>query len=610
MAQKNSSSVLNAAHRLYGAGEFAQALEALRGVPSSLREGRDYGLLRGACLARLGKPDEAAATFDTLLASDPDCHEALTWMAILTKGPDRMEAAIGYARRAVALRPDDATGYGTLGTVLLSGGFPHEAAEALQRAADLAPDVAEHRHNLALAHLGEHRHDEAIRQLQRAIELAPRSPQNYLVLASTYSLFGMTGEAIQCLTSGLRQRPDFAPLHSALAGAYAAIRNDDEAERHHRRALELSPEGRNGYATWLLNQGRFDEANGIFEAIRRERGDLGFAYYGLMQSRKLSDSPEDAAFVTEMESVLVSSPLRPRSAMYLRYALGRAEEQRKNFAPAMAHFDEANRLAKAIYHAGPPIDPARFAQENREAQALAVPPLADGPPEAPIFIVGMIRSGTTLLDQIVSSHPAVASGGELRFWIEEGRRLALRPEPPSRADLRRLGEEYVAYSRLLAGPAERITDKMPLNYAHIGLIRAALPNARFLHIRRHPVDIALSIWTTFFGQGPLFAYEKANVVAYYRAYEESMKRWRATIPPESLFELDYETLIADPEPTIRQVIDFLGLPWDDACLHHSENQSAINTPSRWQARQPIYKSSVERWRRYEPWLGEFSQLLR
>ncbi|MGV3614189.1 MAG: sulfotransferase [Fimbriimonas sp.] len=609
MSQRSSSSVLNAVHRLYGAGEFAQALDALRRVPHALREGREGLLLRGACLARLGLVDPAAEAFEALLTEDPDCHEALTWMAILRKGPDRVAEALGYAQRAIALRPDEATGYGTLGAVYLAAGSPEEASQALRQAVDRAPEVAEHRHNLALALLAQHRHDEAIEEFRRAIKLSPHSPQNYLVLASTYSLFGMTGEAIECLMQGLRNRPDFAPLHSALAGAYAAIRNDEASERHHRRALELSPEGRNGFATWLQNQGRFEEANAIFDAVRREATDPGFAYYGLMQSRKLGDSPADDRFVLEMKSALGRPDLRPRGAMYLRYALGRAAEQRHRYEEAMAHFDEANRLANAIYHAGPPLAPHRFAEENVQAQSLATAPVEDGPDAAPIFIVGMIRSGTTLLDQIVSSHPAVASGGELRFWIEEGRRLALRSAPPTSQELRRLADEYVAYSHLLAGPAARLTDKMPLNFAYIGLIRSALPNARFLHIRRNPVDIALSIWTTFFGQGPLFAYDKANIVAYYRAYEQAMDHWRSALPAGFLLELDYEILIADPEPTIRRVIDFVGLPWDDACLRHSENRSAINTPSRWQARQPIYKSSVERWRRYEPWLGPFSELL-
>jgi hypothetical protein len=221
----------------------------------------------------------------------------------------------------------------------------------------------------------------------------------------------------------------------------------------------------------------------------------------------------------------------------------------------------------------------------------------------------MIRSGTTLLDQILSSHASIVAAGELRFWIEESLRLAWRNTSPTANDLRDLADEYLAYLELLAGKSVRITDKMPLNFSYTGIIHRALPNARFLHIRRSPVDTCLSIYTTYFGQGAPFAYRKDVTVAYYQEYLRMMDYWRGVIPQDCLFELDYEELISNPANLIPRIIDFCGLPWDDACLHHDQNPVAINTPSRWQARQPMYKSSVDRWRRYEPWLGEFAELL-
>jgi len=533
-------------------------------------------------------------------------------MAVLTRDPENMERALGYARRAVELRPDDATGYGVLGVSYLAAHLPYEAIEAFQQAVALAPIAAEHRHNLALAHLKVYHHAQAISQLREAILLAPRSPQNYIVLASTYGLFGMAGQAIECLTEGLAQMPECAPIHSALAAAYATIRNDEKAELHHRRAMEISSESRGAFGTWLLNQGRFEEANDFFEAMIREKADPAYGYYGLMLSRKLKGTGEDNAFVAEMESLLEPA-LRSRSEMYLRYALGRAEEQRKRYEEAMSHFDAANRIAFAMHRAGQPNDPAQFAEEHAQIRRVyeANRHLAkDGnPTQAPIFIIGMIRSGTTLLDQIVSSHREVVSGGELRFWLEEGRRLVLQTDPLAAENLRDLAAEYVTYSRLLAGESERITDKMPLNFAYAGLMHLAMPNARFLHIRRNPIDTCLSIWTTYFAQGAIFAYDKANIVAYYREYLRAMDYWREALPADRIFELDYEELIADPARVVPQAIEFCGLPWDEACLHHDQNQSAINTPSRWQARQPIYKTSVERWRRYEPWLGSFLELL-
>ncbi|AIE83699.1 tetratricopeptide repeat-containing sulfotransferase family protein [Fimbriimonas ginsengisoli] len=604
---------LQTARRAYGAGAFADASRELEQIPEEGRGSPGFLLLYGACLARTRRSEEATRVFTELLAKDPECHEALTWMALLKKNHRSMHESIAYAQQAVSLKPEDAAGYGVLGSCYLSGRLPDLAIEALLRAIELSPDVAEHRHNLALSYLMAHRHREAIIQLRHAIELAPMSPENYLVLASTYSLFGMAGPAIECLREGLSNLPDCAPLHSSIAGMFATIRNDDAAEKHHRRAMELSRESRGGFGTWLLNQGRFGEAKEIFDDMIREGADPAFAYYGLMLSAKLTDSDSDTAFVERMKSLLGSSQLRPRSEMYLRYALGRAAEQRKLYEEAMGHFDAANRLAHTLYHAGSPVSEGRFAAEHAEVQRLYESirsrSLQTDSAAAPIFIIGMIRSGTTLLDQIVSSHSSVASGGELRFWMEEGRRLVVRDSAPTEKELAALAEEYERYARLLAGPEERFTDKMPLNFAYAGIINAAMPNAHFLHIRRHPIDTCLSIWTTFFGQGPLFAYDKRQVVSYYREYTRAMDYWRGALPKDRLLEIDYEALIADPGKIVPQIVEFCGLPWEEACLHHDQNQSAINTPSRWQARQPIYKTSVERWRRYEPWLGEFAELL-
>lgn len=609
--KRSTANLIEGAHHLYEMGAFGRALDSLLQVPSEDRKRADYLLVYGACLARSRRSEEAVAAFEELLALDPDCHEALTWMAVLKKNPQNMAEALGYAQRAVVLKPGDASGHGAVGTMYLAMRLAEPAIEAFLRGVELAPNVAPHRHNLGLAYLMAHRHGEAIAQLRQAIALAPRDPHSYLVLASTYALYGMAGQAIECLTDGLTHLPDSAALHSAAGGAFAMVRNDEVAEHHHRRALELSPESRSGFATWLLNQGRFEEANAVFEAMIADRFDPAFAYYGLMQSRKITDA--DAPFVERMERELQTGGHRSKGEMFLRYALGRAEESRGRYEAAMGHFNEANRLAQAIYHAGHPIDPASFAKERIEVEAKYESIRAlkeDGnPTTAPIFIIGMIRSGTTLLDQIVSSHASVASGGELRFWIEETLRLVALDVHPTAKDLRDLSEEYVEYARLLSGPEPHFTDKMPLNFSYAGLIHTAMPNARFLHIRRHPVDTCLSIWTTFFGQGALFAYDKRNIVAFYREYQRAMAYWRATLPPDRLLEIDYEELIADAASVVPRVIEFCGLPWDDACLRHDQNQSAINTPSRWQARQPIYRTSVERWRRYEPWLGEFAELL-
>lgn len=585
--------------RLFERGQYGEAIKLLNRRQEDYPLEPDALLLLGVCLARDRKVAEAKAIFLQLVSGDPNHFEALTWLALLSKNQTDISDALTFARRAIEVHPEDAAGYGTLGGCYLYLREAGPAIDAFRCAVERDPSVAEHHHNLGLAHQMAGRHREAIAEFKKAIELAPDAAQTYLVLAAQYSLFGIAGGALETLQTGLVHLPNSAALHTAIANAYTMVRNEDAAEHHHRRAMALSPDARGGFASWLIAQGRFEESEEIFSSLKADPRQRTFAYYGLMQSRKA-----DSEFVREMETE-ANQALPPISELYVNYALGKAKDQLKDYEGSMAHYDRANRVAFQIHNAGFPIDPDQLRKEMKRVTAAfeSMPPGSSS--LAPIFIIGMIRSGTTLLEQIVSSHSQVAAAGELRFWIEEGARLAANP---SGTGLDALAKEYAEYTELIAGKSERITDKMPLNFAYAGLILRALPNAKFIHIRRNPIDTCLSIYTTYFAKGPQYAYSKANIVNYYRQYLEAMSYWRTQLPTESLLEIDYEDLISDPSSAVPRVITFCDLPWEEACLHHEKNEAAINTPSRWQARQPIYATSMERWRKFEPWLGEFAEL--
>jgi hypothetical protein len=210
--------------------------------------------------------------------------------------------------------------------------------------------------------------------------------------------------------------------------------------------------------------------------------------------------------------------------------------------------------------------------------------------------------GTTLIEQIVSSHPSVAAGGELTFWTDQRATTAVADGASQ------TGADYLALLRRIGPRSERVTDKNPFNFLHLGAIQLAAPGSRFIHCRRDPIDICLSIYFTRFATPQPFAYDRGDLVFYYREYERLMAHWRGLVPSDRLLEVEYESLIADRESLTRRMIAFCGLPWDDACLAPESNQRMVRTASLWQARQPVYRTSVERWRRYEPWLGELAQL--
>jgi hypothetical protein len=227
----------------------------------------------------------------------------------------------------------------------------------------------------------------------------------------------------------------------------------------------------------------------------------------------------------------------------------------------------------------------------------------------------MPRSGTTLVEQIVSMHPEVGAGDELHFWNERGaawhRAYSVGNGAAGREKpfLSKATADYLHVLREIAPKAARVTDKMPFNFLWAGLIHLAFPRATIIHCRRAAVDTALSIHQTHFHPSLAFPTGGAELVAYFRDYQRLMNHWRRVLPADRLIEVDYQELTREPEPVIRRIIAACGLPWRDECLRPESNPRAVRTPSKWQTRQPIYRTSVARWRRYEPWLGPLRALV-
>jgi hypothetical protein len=226
------------------------------------------------------------------------------------------------------------------------------------------------------------------------------------------------------------------------------------------------------------------------------------------------------------------------------------------------------------------------------------------------LIVGMPRSGTTLVEQILSGHPDIAAGGELLFWGEQIAGFRANAENAiDPAWTQDVAQNYQALLRGFSPAALRITDKRPHNFQFIGLIHAIFPRARIIHCHRHPVDTCLSIYFQNFATRMDFAHSRDDLVVAYRLYQKLMAHWREVLPADVFLDVSYEELVASPERMARELIAFSGLEWNEACLHSEQNQRAVRTASVWQARQPIYKTSLARWRHYDPWLGAFRELL-
>jgi tetratricopeptide (TPR) repeat protein len=360
----------------------------------------------------------------------------------------------------------------------------------------------------------------------------------------------------------------------------------------------------------LARQGRFDAAIEAFDRVLALNPLQVSAHFAAVASKRCTAA--DRPRLARMVSLLGDPALDDGDRVTLHFAIGKLLDDLGEYGEAMQHFDAANEIRSrdATFDAEQfAADVDRLTRRFTPAFFTAQARLGVGD-ETPLLIVGVPRSGTTLVEQILSSHPAIAAGGELAFWPQ-------RAGPSGVAEATYLTEEsacalsgeYLALLRRIAPRAARVTDKQPFNLLWLGVIRLLLPKARIIQCRRHPVDTCLSMYVTHFRQIWGFVVNKAELAAAYQQYARLMDHWREVLPADRFIEVEYEKLIADREAVTRRLIGFAGLDWDDACLRPERNRRTVTTASLWQARQRVYSTSVERWRRYEPWLGELRRLL-
>lgn len=523
----------------------------------------------------------------------------------------RLAEALASMTEAATLRPDDAAIQIALGRLHLKTGQPGSAVVPLRRAAALEPRGFD-----APALLGEAMEAledsaEAIAAYRTAVSLRPSLWDVQTRLGDLLEGQGRLREAAECFRRAASSSPKGDMRLIAQARA-AILENDVErAELLLRRAARRSApsvQAQIRLGGLLSEAGRFDEAAELYEAaIMADPRNAGL-HYDLLRCRSIT--PADRA-LTERMDVAVDTPRLPAIGLSrLHLARGKAFDDLGRHDRAM----EAYGAAYAARARRVRFDLAAHRKRCEEivgwftSRTFARLGRFGGEDATPILIVGMPRSGTTLVEQIISAHPAAVGGGELPFWVSRVQNL--RSEADLDGDfIQQAALAYLERLREISPDAARVTDKNPFNFMSAGLIHLAFPRAAIIHCRRRPIDTVLSIHQTHFSAGLRFPTGGEDLVGYYRAYEVLTAHWRRMIPSDRLLEIEYETLTADPEGVIPQIIAHAGLAWDDRCLRPQDNARLVKTPSRWQVRNAINRGSVDRWRRYEPWLGPLAALL-
>ena len=558
-----------------GALSHPQAAAAARPNAKAARSQRERGLQ----LLRAGRIGDAVGVLRAALltdAEDPDTHFALG-AALLQAG--EFAAAASSLTQAIARRPDFALAHRDLGTALDRQGLDGEAAAAYQRALALSPRLAGVHRRLAEIYEGRGGFLEAIACYEQAAAAARNTTEGRLCQVSALILKRDFAAAEALARKAIALDPKSGDAHAALAGLLVTAGQTAEGSDHYARSLDLNP---HLFGSWS----------------------------GLVRARKFTSA--DQPPIDRMKAALATGKGGDPERMTLHFALGKLCDDAHDYAEAMRHFDAAN----AIRGRSTKMDRAGLAAWVDRIVQRFTPDLFEElgefgtDDELPLLIVGMPRSGTTLVEQIVSSHPNIAAGDEIPFWTRYGLSWeGANGENFTPKAVREKVAQYLAILREIGPQAARVTDKLPFNFRRLGLLHSLMPRARFIHCRRHPIDTCLSIYSIPFKARLDFVGNKSDLVFAYRQYERLMAHWRAILPAEQFLEVDYAQLIADREAQTRRIIAFTGLAWDDACLLPERNERSVRTASSWQARQPVYTTSVERWRHYEPWLGEFRELL-
>jgi tetratricopeptide (TPR) repeat protein len=574
----------------------------------------------GLALHAIGRPEQALTHYHGALALKPDYAEAHNNLGNALYALGRHDEALPQFERAVAINPTLVPALRNLGILLALRKCPQDAMARFRQALALKPDYADGHRSLADLFLSLHRDDEAIAHYHKTLAIRPDDAEVCNKLAFVLNRLGRSHEAIAYAERALSIRPRYADAHSNLGDALMALNRDEEAIAQYENVLAIEPanaEAQNNIGVALQALGRLEQAAQAYEQAVTLAPRRPSIYLNLIHARPLSSTDPRMVALEAMATEV--DTFSPEEQIALHFALGKALADRKQPERSFHHLLMGNKLKRRQLEYNEAQTLNLFVRIQATFSAALLHDKAGGgdPSSLPVFIVGMPRSGTTLIEQILASHSKVFGAGERQEFGDAV--VALSTPGPAfpevvaslSADaLHALGSSYVAALSAAAPGAERIVDKMPTNFLYAGLIHLALPNARIIHSRRDPVDTCWSCFSLLFAGNQRHAYDLGELGRYYRAYEALMAHWRRVLPPGVMLEMHYEDIVNDFEKSARAILAHCGLDWEEACRNFHETRRPVQTASSLQVRQPIYRSSVGRASAYRHLLQELEEALR
>lgn len=561
-----------------------------------------------------------AAAAETILrqaeANEPDNGHLLNLLGVALKRQNRLQDALPVQERSAALLPDDAAILNNLGNTYLRLGRHGDALTVLRRAAELDPTMSVIHNNLGIVFHEMGNYEQASRSFEQALTDNPDYVSALIGLGNARLAQDRLSEAETAYRRAIALQPDDPWPHNNLAQVLRRQDRHEDAIAVARNVAERLPDNHrvwNNLANMLRDYGDMDGAAQAYRHAITLKSDFPAAYNNLFQIVK--PRAEDPLIAQLRRMGKQTSSFSEEDRVYLHFALASIDHALGDYDRAFDHYQRGNQLnLEQLSTRGPDHDKwfANIADtigadfiDNLAGQGLRG--------RRPVFIVGLPRSGTTLSEQIIHSHPFGFGAGELELlkpalngWADIAHLYLGSPVPGAEHGWtpRQRGRWYMdALAARAPSWAERVVNKMPSHFMVLGLIHALLPDAPIIHCRRHPVAAGFSCYQQFFENAHHWTYRLDSIGHYIRAHDALMAHWRRVLPPGRFLEVRYEALVADPETQIRRMLDYLDLPWNPACLDFHRSKRAVSTASVTQVRQPLYQRAVSGWRAYEHHLG-------
>jgi len=604
---------------LYATGKLDRAEETAERLIGEYPQNATVYNILGAVLAAQGRFDEAIERYARALEIKPDYSEAHSNLGVAHKQKGQLDEAISCQKRALEIDPESSSAHSNLAAALQQKGQIEEAVESYRAGLRLAPEFLEDYINLGIALHDLGRSDEAAASFREAIKREPDFVEAHYNLGNVLLDMGEPDDAIASYQRAVKIHPEHANAHNNMGNAYKMVTRFDEAVASYRRSLEVHPGHANAHDNMgniHMELGQLDEAVASYRKALEIHPSSGEMHRHLANARKHVERDDEVARAVELYE---HAECPPSEKMHLAFALGKAFEDLKEYDQAFEYLSEGNRLKRITFGYSSEDVAGYFAQLKEIFSRSFVEERQQGGNGrgTPVFILGMPRSGTTLAEQMLASHPDIFGAGELDDFsqlmeAEIATAGTALPEGLAELDaaaLERIADRYLDRLKGLGGDVPHVTDKTPHNFLNVGLIRVILPSARIIHMRRNAMDTCFSLYANYFVASHLYAWDLTELGQYYRQYEGLMNHWREVLP-DAMIEVDYETLVEQPEEQIRRLLDWCGLSYDPACLDFHKSDRIVRTASAAQVRQPLYTSSMQRWRNFEKHLAPLKQALK